>query len=157
VLHDGYRCLVGANTVALNQMRLGLSSNEVRSALATEFGAAELLVLGDENIARNVLLQQRSEAHGWLEPGHDRPRAYRIEAGQADFHLDLDVAPLGRLPNGKPAVALADPDAGLRHLPAVQTLDERFAGHFLPPAEMRAVMRASPALLRASTGVMQKL
>ena len=142
VLYDGYRCLVGANTVALNQIRLGLSADEVRRALAAEFGAAELLVLGDENIARNVLLQQGSDAHGWLDPGRERPREYRIEGGQADFHLDLDVAPLGRLPNGKPAVALADPHAGLRHLPAVHALEERFAGHFLPSADMQAVLAA---------------
>jgi hypothetical protein len=145
VLYDGYRCLVGANTVAVNQMRLGLSADEVCGALAAEFGAAKLLVLGDENVARNVLLQQRAETHGGPDPGYDGLREYRIEAGQADFHLDLDVAPLGRLPNGKPAVALADPDAGLRHLPAIQTLDERFAGHFLPPAEMRAVLAARAA------------
>jgi hypothetical protein len=143
ILCDGRRCLVGANTVAMNQVCLGLSASEVRTALAAELGAAELVVLGDENAARDVLRKALLDrASDEAPPGRRPSGPYRLEAGQADFHLDLDVAALGPLPSGRPAVALADPDAGLQHLAAIQALDERFAGHFLPPADMRTVLAA---------------
>ena len=46
VLYDGHTCLIGAQTIAYNVTRLGLSEEQVKKAFKLEFGA-KVLVMGD--------------------------------------------------------------------------------------------------------------
>ncbi len=102
ILFDGECLAVGADTIAENVSRLGLVAAEVRALLAAELGR-EVLVLGVPGGARF---------------DHDRNRL--VPSGQASYHVDLDVALLGRTSDdGRPTALVADPRRGLAVLPAV--------------------------------------
>ncbi len=101
LLFDGHRCLVGADLVRENIGRLGLAQGEVLAILEAEFGVS-VGVLGD--LARSS-----------FDGTQDRVS----RSGQASYHIDLDVCPLGRVGDGPPTVMLADPHLGLTVLPAV--------------------------------------
>jgi hypothetical protein len=81
--------------------RLGLSRDEVLATLAAEFGAP-VHVLG--RVSRATF---------------DTSRDKLGRSGQASYHIDLDVCPLGVIGRRSPAVLLGDPDLGLRLLPRV--------------------------------------
>ncbi|HVS12330.1 MAG TPA: hypothetical protein VMV46_00260 [Thermoanaerobaculia bacterium] len=130
LLHDGHATLVGANTVALNELAGGLTTDQVLAQIAAETGG-EPLVLGDLDEARAALI----EAQDAKDPANAR------EGGQADFHIDLDVCPLGVDAAGRPRVAIADPPAGAAHAPAIERDSRRFEGHFVGPAEARRIFR----------------
>lgn len=101
VLFDGHRCLVGADLVRENTGRLGLGRDEVLAILEAEFGVP-VGVLGE--LARSAF---------------DGTQDRLSRSGQASYHIDLDVCPLGRVDDGPPTVMLADPALGLGALPAV--------------------------------------
>jgi hypothetical protein len=98
VLFDGHRCLVGADLIRENIGRLGLTRDEVIAILEAEFGI-ECAVLGD--VSRSAF---------------DGTQDRLSRSGQASYHIDLDVTPLGNVGDGRPVVMLTDPDLGLRSL-----------------------------------------
>lgn len=101
VLYDGHCCLVGADLVRENCGRLGLTAAQVRAILESEFGVP-VGVLGAVGRAR-----------------FDGTQDKLARSGQASYHIDLDVCPLGRVNGGTPTVMLADPALGLTVLPRV--------------------------------------
>lgn len=101
MLHDGHRCLVGADLVRAIMGRLGLARDEVVAILEAEFGAT-VAVLGD--VARSAF---------------DGTQDQLSRSGQASYHIDLDVCPLGRIDGGPPVAMLSDPDLGLTVLSQV--------------------------------------
>ena len=129
VLFDGTLALVGANTVAENMIRLEKGEDEVLALLEAEFGVG-LTILGEVGEAVDILQAERAKEHP----------ARPAEAGQADFHIDLDVALLGPI-DGHPTAILADPRAGLSYLPAVLEKKELFEDHYLSPQDMKAIFR----------------
>lgn len=129
LLFDGHSGLVGANTVAENMIRLEMEESEVMEAVAVELGGS-FTALGDVEEARETLAAD-------LDCRHPSRAA---EGGQADFHLDLDVALLGAV-EGEPTAVVADPEMGLDFLPAILERDDLFQDHYLPPREMRAIFR----------------
>ena len=101
MLFDGNGLVVGADTIAENVSRLGLTEAEVRALLRAELGH-EASVLG--------------ETAGRFD--HERNRI--VASGQASYHVDLDVALLGRTGREqRPTALVADPHLGLSHLAAV--------------------------------------
>lgn len=118
ILHDRHACMIGADTVRQNIARLGLSAEQVLRAFAAELGT-QVHVLGN-----------LSESH-W-DDDHDRC----ARSGQASFHIDLDVALLGRFGRRrKPTALIADPARGLDHLAATLRNTRLIAGSFLPRAQ----------------------
>jgi hypothetical protein len=101
ILFDGHCCLVGADLIRENMARLGLSRDEVLAILEGEFGT-RVAVLGE--LARAAF---------------DGTQDRLSRSGQASYHIDLDVAPLGAVDGGEPVVMLSDPDLGLSVLPRV--------------------------------------
>jgi hypothetical protein len=100
VLFDGHRCLVGADLIRENIGRLGIARDEVITILQSELGV-RCAVLGEVSRATFDGTQDRLG-----------------RSGQASYHIDLDVTPLGFVGDGQPVVMLSDPDAGLALLPA---------------------------------------
>jgi hypothetical protein len=100
VLFDGHRCLVGADLIRENIGRLGITRDEVIAILESELGV-RCAVLGEISRGRFNGTQDHLE-----------------RSGQASYHIDLDVTPLGFVDDGKPVVMLSDPDLGLAVLPA---------------------------------------
>lgn len=115
VLYDGHRCLVGADLVRENMGRLGLARREVVAILEAEFGA-RVTVLGE--VARSTF---------------DGTQERLSRSGQASYHIDLDVCPLGRTADGPPVVMLSDPDLGLALLARVLRHPLLDQWHGLPP------------------------
>lgn len=102
VLFDGHRCLIGADLVRENIGRLGLSRDEVVAILEAEFGT-EVSVLGE--VSRSAF---------------DGTQDRLSRSGQASYHIDLDLSPLGSVvAHDPPVVMLTDPDLGLGVLPLV--------------------------------------
>jgi len=98
ILCDGETLAVGADTIAENATRLGLTRDEVAQILAAELGHS-ITVLGDASRGRF---------------DHDRNGVNR--SGQASYHIDLDVALLGHTrAKGKTAL-VADLRLGLELL-----------------------------------------
>jgi hypothetical protein len=121
VLFDGEALAVGADTIAENVSRLGLSAAEVLRVLAAETGCAAT-VLGTPR-------------------GRFDPVTNRIEpSGQASYHVDLDVALLGRGGDGRPVALVADPRRGLALLPAVLAHRRLALPPWLPRARARALL-----------------
>lgn len=101
ILFDGTTLAVGADTVAENVTRLGLSQSEVIDILGAEFGH-DVTVLGNP-------------ASGSFDDEHNRISS----SGQASYHLDLDVVLFGRTRARQPTALVADLRAGLTFLPGV--------------------------------------
>jgi hypothetical protein len=101
MLFDGHQCLIGADLVRENMARLGLTKDEVLATLAAEFGT-RVHVLG---IVSRATFDSARERLG--------------RSGQASYHIDLDVCPLGLIGRGPPVALLSDPDLGLTLLPRV--------------------------------------
>jgi hypothetical protein len=148
VVHDGERCLVGADTVAENRARLGLTDREVAQVFTAELGT-DVVVLGDPSAAR-----------------FDADKEELTQSAQAAFHIDLDVSLLGRFGRQRRPVALvADPAQGLRLLPQVLRHGTVLARHFIPANGARAVIggefaafgRERQPVLRAYTAVLKEL
>ncbi len=97
ILFDGRTLAVGADTIAENVSRLGLSIDEVTKLLSAEFGHA-ITVLGDP-------------AAGRVDDEYEGMRP----SGQASYHIDLDVALVGA---SEPTALVADERLGLSLLPA---------------------------------------
>ncbi|MFI5311380.1 MAG: hypothetical protein ACHQQ3_09120 [Gemmatimonadales bacterium] len=127
ILVDGHRCLVGADVVRENIARLGLTRDEVLATLAAEFGTP-VHVLG--HVSRATF---------------DSARDRLGRSGQASYHLDLDVCPLGIIGRGPPIVLLADPDLGLPLLPRVLAHPSVRDAHGLGAAS-QASMRSTSAI-----------
>jgi hypothetical protein len=108
ILCDGETLSVGADTVAENVTRLGLTRDEVVRILAAELGQP-VTVLGDASCGRF---------------DHDRNGMDR--SGQASYHIDLDVALLGHTRATGPAALVADLGLGLELL--APALDRTRAG-----------------------------
>ncbi len=125
LLFDGELLLLGADSVRENMVRLGLTSGEVAAAFAAELGL-DPVILGDVERARFDV---------------DQGRVTR--SGQASFHIDLDVAPLGRFGRKARARALvADAARGLELLDAVLERRSMFRGQVFRPAEAREQVAA---------------
>ena len=125
VINDAERCVVGADTIAENRARLGLTEREVRKLLAADLGA-EVHVLGDVSRAR-------------FDPARDE----MAPSGQATFHTDLDVALLGRFRRQpRPVALLGDPARGLRLMDRVLAHRPLFARHLVPARRTRALLAA---------------
>jgi hypothetical protein len=121
ILHDSDRCLVGADTIAENMGRLGLTAREVVRLFTADLGAT-VAVLGD-------LARARFDPDG------------TGTTGQASFHLDLDVSLLGSTRRrGRPVALLADPAAGLRRLDRVLAQPALLARHFVSGGPARALL-----------------
>jgi hypothetical protein len=130
ILFDDVHCLIGANTIALNIQRLGLSESEVVTAFQSEFGV-------DVSVAGDVC-----EALETLRRGVGTP--YAKVGGQADFHIDLDICLLGEIEKGRPPVAaLADADMGRRSIADILNRRSLFKDHFLPPPEINDIFVSS--------------
>ncbi len=125
VVYDDTRCLVGADTIVENMRRLGLTEDEVVHGLSATFGV-DVTVLGEVDRARFDIDEDRFE-----------------ESGQTSFHIDLDVALLGRFGrNRRPVALVADPSRGLDLLPAVLRHRPLFEDHFLSVRAARARIEA---------------
>jgi hypothetical protein len=145
VVHDDTRCFVGIDTVAENAVRLGLSHDEVVSLLAGEFGMP-VTPLGRADTSR-------------FDPAGDR----QCSSGQSSFHLDLDIALLGRFGRARrPRALVADAARGLDFVDDVLGVRRLMEGHFLPAREIRRHLRAEydasaearhPLLLEYASGL----
>jgi hypothetical protein len=125
IVHDDSRCFVGIDTVSENVARLGLSHDEVVTLLSGEFGMP-VTPLGRTAASR-------------FDPVDDR----RCTSGQSSFHLDLDIALLGRFGRARrPRALVADAARGLEFLDHVLRVRRLTEGHFLPPREIRRHLRA---------------
>jgi hypothetical protein len=125
VVHDDDRCFVGADTLAENTGRLGLTRDELIDLFEVEFGMP-VAVLGRAGVAR-------------YDADADRLSA----SGQASFHLDLDVAMLGRIGRARnPRALVADAARGLDFVDDVLAERGLVTGHFLPPSDIRRHVRA---------------
>lgn len=127
VLYDGHTCLIGAQTIAYNVTRFGLSEQQVKQAFKLEFGA-KVLVLGD---MKSALESARAN--------EENGNADSAERGQADFHIDLDLCVLGQVVAGsrRPVVAIAEPLLGAKYRAAILRRPELFQDHFLPAKDMK--------------------
>jgi len=125
-VHDATHCLVGADTIAENRARLGLTTAETLAILRAELGR-DVRVLGEPARAR---LDQDAERV--------------VRSGQAAYHLDLDVALLGRVgPGGQLVALLADPALGLALLPRVLAHPRLVAAHFAARPHARRLLAAA--------------
>lgn len=131
VLFDGHTCLIGAQTIAQNVTRFGLSERQVKEAFKLEFGA-KILVLGD---MKSALESARAD--------EENDKADSSQRGQADFHIDLDLCVLGQLAarTHSPVVAIADPLMGAQYRGAILRCQELFEHHFLPAKDMQYYFR----------------
>jgi hypothetical protein len=125
LVHDTEHCVVGADTVRYNMGRFGLAPDEVLGLFAAEWGRP-VHVLGDVG-----------------EAGYDAEREYVCPSGQASAHIDLDVSLLGLFGrNRRPRALVADAARGLELVSSVLRDRGRFAGQFLPPKRIRAMVLA---------------
>jgi hypothetical protein len=125
VVHDEDRCFIGVDTIAENVARLGLAADEVVSLFEAEFGlpVTPLGRLGDARY------DAREERHA--------------STGQASFHVDLDVAMLGRVGRARhPRALVADPARGLDFADEVLAARRLVEKHFLPTPAIRRHLRA---------------
>ena len=133
LLCDGRTCFVGANTVALNCIRLGLDETQVISALSAEFGVP-VVPLGDFEKARAAV----------LAADHQSISGYRMIAGQADFHLDLDLCLIGApTSKGSPYAAIADTRVAKTLVDQVLAEEGLFSCHFIPPQSAKEMFVAA--------------
>jgi hypothetical protein len=124
IIHDENGCFVGADTIATNTARLGLTATEARALLSADLGA-DVMCLGDPGAAH-----------------YDLDTATLTTSGQDTFHIDLDVALLGRVGRRGPVALVADPSRGLELATHVLGLGRPFARQFLPPRQLRAHVAA---------------
>ncbi len=125
VVHDEERCFVGVDTIAENTARLGLARDEAVALLEAEFGLP-VVPLGRMETAR-------------VDPDDES----RSATGQASFHIDLDVALLGRFGRARrPRALVADVARGLDFAGDVLASRRLTSGHFLPPRDIRRHLRA---------------
>jgi hypothetical protein len=125
IVHDLTSSFVGVDTLAENTARLGLSPGDTISILAAELGVP-VAALGRLEQARFDPIDNRS-----------------LTSGQASFHLDLDVALLGRFGRARhPRALVADAARGLDFVDDVLAIGRLVEGHFLPARDMRRHVRA---------------
>lgn len=125
IVHDDARCFVGVDTIAENSARLGLTHDEVIALLTGEFGVP-VFSLGRLSAAR-----------------FDAADEEQSVSGQASFHIDLDVALLGRFGRARrPRALVADAARGLDFADDVLRVRRFTDGHFLPSREIRRHLRA---------------
>ena len=116
---------MGVDTIRENVTRLGLDQFEVRELFEAEFGLP-VVPLGRYDESK-------------LDPVEDR----QVASGQASFHLDLDVALLGRFGAvRRPRALVADAARGLDFLDDVLRVRRLVEGHFLPARDLRRHLRA---------------
>ena len=120
ILFDGETLAIGADTIAENVTRLGLTRDQVIATLTAELGH-EVTVLGDAAAGR-----------------FDNDRNRMTSTGQSSYHVDLDVALLGRTSAHGPSAVVADPDAGLAMLPAMLSRAALAGPPYLRSARARA-------------------
>lgn len=126
---DGHRVVVGANSVASSMRALGLTEGEVLQVFKAESGYTPLVLGSVETALRSTAQAER---------GFRTPHA--VDAGQADFHIDVDCCLLGRGPNEEhPVALLADPEGGLAFLKGVLDRSELFENHFVSPEKARSL------------------
>ena len=113
ILFDGRRCLIGADLVRENIGRLGLARDEIVAVLQAEFGTG-VAALGE--VSRSAF---------------DGTQDRLSRSGQASYHIDLDVSPLGSVNGQRAVVMLTDPDLGLEVLPRVLRHPRLHAWHGL--------------------------
>jgi hypothetical protein len=125
IVHDVASAFVGVDTLAENAARLGLGASETLSILSAELGVPVA-------------------ALGRLEQSTFDPFSRRsVSSGQASFHLDLDVALLGRFGRARrPRALVADAARGLDFVDDVLASRRRVEGHFLPARDIRRHVRA---------------
>jgi len=139
ILFDGECLAVGADTISENVTRLGLTATEVLAILTAELGG-EVVVLGATGSAR-----------------FDHARNRMAPSGQASYHIDLDVALLGRTGrDGRPTTLVADPRRGLEQLGAVLAHRRLTLSPYLPPSRAREqIAREYRAAARERTSMLQ--
>ena len=124
ILCDGERYLIGVDTIVDNMVRFGLAAGEVEAIFSAELGRP-VVVLGD---LCSVRIDDRGEV---------------AESGQAEYHIDLDVALLGKFGRKrKPRALVSDPVLGIELLPEVLAKSSLVSGHFVPPAAARELIEA---------------
>ena len=125
IVHDVAASFVGVDTLAENTARLGLSPGETLSILSAELGVP-VAALGRLEQARFDPIDNRT-----------------LTSGQASFHVDLDVALLGRFGRARrPRAIVADAARGLDFVDDVLAIRRLVEGHFLPARDMRRHVRA---------------
>jgi hypothetical protein len=125
IVHDEDWCFIGVDTVAENVARLGLTDEEVVGLFGAEFGMP-VATIGRRQAAR-----------------FDRGEERMASSGQASFHIDLDVAILGRFGRVQaPRAIVADAARGLDFVNDVLAVRRLVEGHFLPPRDIRRHLRA---------------
>ncbi len=123
ILHDSEHCVVGADTIADNRLRLGLTDPEARRLLEADLGTT-IHVIGDASRARFDF------EHDTIAP-----------SGQASFHIDLDVSILGRVGRRAGPVALvADAEQGARLVEHVLRDRATLGRHLIPAARVRELL-----------------
>ena len=125
IVHDDCSSFVGVDTLAENSSRLGLSPEETLGILGAELGVP-VRALGRLGQSR-------------FDTVENRP----LTSGQASFHLDLDVALLGRFGRARrPRALVADAARGLDFMDDVLAVRRLVEGHFVPARDMRRHLRA---------------
>jgi hypothetical protein len=125
VVYDDDVCFIGVDTIAENVARLGLTHDEVIGLFEAEFGMPAATI-GRQQAARFDIVEHRM-----------------AESGQASFHVDLDVAILGRFGRvPAPRAMVADAARGLDFVDDVLAVRRLVDGHFLPPRDIRRHLRA---------------
>jgi hypothetical protein len=125
IVHDDGSCFAGVDSVAENTSRLGLSPGETLGILGAELGVP-VATLGRLEQSRFDAIENRT-----------------VTSGQASFHLDLDVALLGRFGRARrPRALVADAARGLDFMDDVLAVRRLVEGHFLPARDMRRHLRA---------------
>ncbi len=122
---DGERHLIGVDTIGENMARLGLTAGEVAALFEGELGCP-VVPMGDLTTFR-----------------YDADRGSIEASGQAEFHIDFDIALLGRFGRKrKPRALVADPALGIDLMPRVLERRSLISGHFVPPDEARQLIEA---------------
>jgi hypothetical protein len=125
IVHDVAAAFVGVDTLAENAARQGLEAGETMSILSAELGLP-VAALGRLGQSTFDAIDKRSQS-----------------SGQASFHVDLDVALLGRFGRAhRPRALVADAARGLDFVDDVLSSRRRVEGHFLPARDIRRHVRA---------------
>lgn len=133
LLFDGYHGFIGVNCLAANIRELGLTAEQVLEVLQAETGVP-FHPVGDLEMAR----QTTWRAERALVTPHV------IEAGQADFHIDMDCCLLGKeSPDGRPRAVVACPDWGFEFAQEVLEREDFFGEHFVSPERARTLFLES--------------
>ena len=125
IVHDDCASFVGVELARRELVAARLSPDEALGILGAELGVP-VRPLGRLEQSRVDVIENRA-----------------LSSGQASFHLDLDVALLGRFGRARrPRALVADGARGLDFVDDVLAVRRLVEGHFLPARDMRRHLRA---------------